>query len=201
MAKLWHNRILSDGLDQAAWLEARRPVIGASDAARFTNPASVEKYLAAKLDQSFTGNSYTARGHEFEQDILAYLGVTPNTALIHAPGNRGFAATPDGLDPDFGAECKVRHGRIDPMPSAAEWRQLAWQFMCVPEIQAIRFGTITLVSADGEWLPRLKDAFSGTEISRNDPKIVKATALIVPIATEVLSALEWAQKAEKEIDF
>ncbi len=195
---------MCDGSDRAAWLEARRPVLGASDAKRLIPGADVAKIVAAKLDDSFGGNSFTDRGHEFEPDILAFLGVPESKALIHAPGNAGFAATPDGLDAGrlVGAECKVRHGMIRPAPNAGEWRQLAWQFLCLPELELIRFGTLTLVrDACGGWEPRARDAFTVVDVARDDPRIVEAREGFHPLAERVLAALLLALDVEKEARF
>lgn len=200
--KLWRDRVLADGKDREVWLDARLPVIGASDAAHFVKSDRVESYVVAKLTAGdFAGNAYTRRGHEFEPDILSFLGVEPSAALIHAPGNRGFAATPDGISGAVGAECKVRHGVIDTEPAAAEWRQLAWQFFCVPELEVIQFGTLILVQDDGDWVPRDRDAFHRLEVPADHPRIVRAIAQILPIAEKVLTALTWAREAQKGIEF
>lgn len=198
----WRDRVLHDGVDREGWLAARSTVITAHSAKGFARLESVEKYLLAKISADrFTGNSYTENGHLYEPMILAYLDVQPNTALIHAPGNPGFAATPDGLDTVL-AEAKVRHGKIAPNPDAGEWKQCAWQFMCVPEAEELRFGTLTLIQdGEGAWVPRAKDALTSLVIPRDHPKITKAIDTIVPIAHEVLAALEVALRAQKEMTF
>lgn len=198
----WRDRILDDGRDRGKWLLSRSPVIGASDVKKYAKRESVPLYLADKIsDNHFQGNEYTDSGNKFESMILAYLGVQPNKALIHAPGNMGFAATPDGLD-DVLAEVKVRHGKIKPNPDVGEWRQLAWQLLCVPEVEVVKFGTLTVMrDAQGVWQPRATDPFSELVVDRDHPKIIAATALIVPIAEEVLAALGAARQAMKEVPF
>lgn len=198
----WRERILDDGLDRDRWLLSRSSAIGASDVKKYAKLESVPLYLVDKITETmFQGNEYTATGNKFESMVLAYLGVEPNSALIHAPGNPGFAATPDGLDSVL-AEVKVRHGKIMPNPDVGEWRQLAWQLMCVPEADAVKFGTLTVLRDEhGEWEPRRKGAFSERVFTRDHPKIAAAAAQIIPIATAVLAALEGAQAAQKEAPF
>lgn len=201
----WRARILDDGNDRESWLAARGPVIGASDAKMFAKLESVDKYLAAKIrPRTFFGNETTESGHRWEPMILAFLGVPENKALVHAPGNPGFACTPDGIsddDPFTLAEAKTRHGVIKPNPDAGEWRQLAFQLLCFPEAVRVLFGTATVLRRpDGEWEVR-DGGYSRLEVTRDHPKIIAATALIVPIAEQVVAALEAAHKAIKEAPF
>lgn len=196
----WQERILDDGTDRESWLRARDPLLGASDAAKFARMESVDKYVAAKLagSRSFHGNDFTASGNRWEPMMLAWAGITPNRALIHAPGERGFAATPDGAEETRGAECKAKHGVIVEGPSVGEWRQLAWQFVCVPEFESIEFIWVELIDgeirngADGE--PRQ------LTVKRDDPRIVKALDQVLPIAREVLARLTAALQFEKEMN-
>ena len=72
----YRDRILHDGVDRPGWEAARHPVIGASDAAHFARPASVDKYLAAKIghgkgykydpdtEEGFSGQNYFPDGME-----------------------------------------------------------------------------------------------------------------------------------------
>lgn len=202
---MWRDRILNDGLDRGAWLEARAPVIGASDVKQFAKLESVDKYVAAKIrPKTFHGNEVTESGHRWEPMILAYLGVPGNKAFVHAPDYPRFACTVDGLDdsdPFTIAECKTRHGVIDPEPSLQEWRQLAWQLFCFPEAERVLFGTLTVLRDDsGEWEART-NGYHKIEIPRDHPKIVKAIGQVLPIAEKVLDALDSAKKALKEVPF
>ncbi|TQL46699.1 hypothetical protein FB562_2223 [Homoserinimonas aerilata] len=194
----WRDRILVDGSDRDVWKLARRPVIGASDAAKLAKPTSVDKYLAAKLsDHNFTGNDFTASGHRWEPMMLAWAGITENKALIHSPGERGFAATPDGADETVGAECKAKHGRIVDGPSLGEWRQLAWQFVCVPEFESIEFIWVELL--DGDIRPGCNGEPKSVTVHRDHPKILELTAQIVPIATDLLARLTAALEFERQL--
>lgn len=187
----WQSRVLDPGTDRESWERARYSVIGASDAKAFARPSSVEKYLAHKLSaRSFSGNEYTARGHEWEPAALAHVGMPGNTALIHSPGEVGFAATPDGILPDGSqlAEAKVRHNAIASGPSVQEFRQLAFQFMCVPEALRIHFVEIELVSSQLGWTQR-KRGPQVTVIERDDPRITAALQRVRPIAIRVLALL------------
>ncbi len=201
----WRDRIVDAGEDRESWLLARVDGIGASDAKMFANPKSVEKYVASKIrPKTFFGNETTRSGHRWEPVILAYLGVPENKALVHMPGNPRFRCTPDGIsdgDPFTLAEVKTRHNIIKPDPDAGEWRQLAWQYLCFPEAERTLFGTLTVIrNDDGEWVDR-KDGFSRLEVPRDHPKIVAATELIVPIAEQVITALDAAKQAMKEVGF
>lgn len=201
----WRDRILNDGESRGAWLGARLSRIGASDVKQYAKLASVEKYVAAKIrPKSFFGNETTESGHRWEPMILAYLGIPENKAFVHAPKNDRFACTPDGIH-DEGvftlAEAKTRHGLIKPNPDAGEWRQLAWQLMCFPEAELVRFGTLTVLrDENGDWEAR-DGGYAVLDVQRDHPKILAATEQIVPIAVEVLAALDAAKQAMKEVPF
>ena len=196
------NRILHDGIDREGWLAARTPVVGASDAAKLAKESSVESVLASKLTQrEWNGNSYTASGHRWEPMMLAWAGISPNIALIHAPDNRGFAATPDGADAKRGAECKAKHNKVVEGPTLGEWRQVAWQFVVVPEFEEIEFIWQELVTdpATGLWIPRADEPKNLT-IPRSHPKIVDLTSKIIPLATDLLDRLTRALEFERQMN-
>lgn len=190
------DRILDDGTDREHWLLARHNVIGASDAAKLAKPESVDKYLLAKLkdDYSFHGNGFTEQGHRWEPMMLAWAGIPENKALIHAPLEVGFAATPDGVG-DVLAECKVKHNRVVTGPSLGEQRQVAWQFLCLPEYELLHF-LVMEVDEHGEPFREEPKEFL---IHRADPDIVDLTARILPIATDLLGRLRAARQLESEL--
>ncbi|MFZ4843925.1 hypothetical protein [Mycetocola saprophilus] len=196
----WRDRVLDTGEDRDAWLASRSSIIGASDAAGYVKPGSVDKYELAKLKSArstFSGNRYTESGNLWEPRLLAYAGIEGNKSLIHAPGNPGFAATPDGIEerPDglWLAECKAKHDKVVTGPDAKEWRQMAWQLHCVPEAAGVVFVWGEIVG--GELRPGNPQHLM---VPRDHPKIVAAIDLIVPIATEVLARITSVLKAEKE---
>lgn len=192
----WRNRILDDGTDRDHWLASRRSVIGASDAAGLSKPESIEKYLAAKLTPStFSGNASTRSGHRWEPMMLAYAGIPENKALIHSPQERGFAATPDGVG-DRLAECKAKHDKVVFGPSLGEWRQISWQFLCLPEFEVLEFIWVELVDGEirGDGIPK------HLTIPRDHPKVVDLTARILPIATDLLARLTVALRYERELE-
>lgn len=202
----WQSRIIHDGKDRAGWETARSPGIGASDAAKFAKLASVPAYTKSKLrPKSFHGSQYTESGHRWEPMMLAYLGIPENKALIHAPDEVGFTATPDGITPDGSelAEVKAKHNKIVDGPSPGEWRQLAWQFLVVPEANVNHFAWIELVDKSGEWVPRDRGAATlnvqTLTVYRDDPRITERQALLLPIATEVLAAMRAARAFEMEV--
>lgn len=201
----WRERIVVTGEDRSEWLRARAPYIGASDMKMFANLSSVDKYVAAKIrPKAFFGNESTESGHRWEPMILAYLGVPENKAFVHSPTHGRIACTPDGIsedDPFTLAEAKTRHGIIKPEPDAGEWRQLAAQLFCFPEAERVLFGTLTLVRGDHEeWVERER-GYSRLEVPRDHPKIAAALGVIVPIAEQVISALDAAKFELKEAPF
>jgi hypothetical protein len=199
------DRILCDGSDRDAWKVARESVIGASDAARLSKPESVPLYLAGKLKREvFTGNVFTENGYRFEPMILGWAGYEHNVALFHSPDEPGFAATPDGIRADglAGAEVKVKHVTPDKRttgPTLAEWRQLAWQFLVLPEFEHIDWcwGDIDK-TGDGEDL--IDDEPRFVRVYPDDPKIVELQRHLEPIATDLLSRLRAALAFERELE-
>lgn len=201
----WRERILDDGESREAWLGSRLSRIGASDMKMYAKPESVDKYVAAKIrPRTFFGNETTESGHRWEPMILAYLGVPENKAFVHSPDNERIGCTPDGIQ-DEGvftlAEAKARHGVIKPNPDAGEWRQLAGQLYCFPEAERVLFGTVTLLRDDNDQWEAREGGYTVLEVRRDHPKIIAATALIVPIAEQVLAALDAANQAMKEVPF
>lgn len=195
---MWTDRVLDPGSDRSAWERARWYVIGASDVKNFARIESVPKYFRAKIGaRSFKGNAYTARGHEFEDTLIAATGIPGSGALIHSPDERGFAATPDGITPDGKhlAEAKLRHERIASGPSNGEWRQLAWQFACVPEAEQVTFVEGEVMPTQAGW--RLRRDPQLMVVDRDDPKIQAAIELVRPIAVEVLALLREHELLEK----
>lgn len=201
------DRIVVDGSDREAWkIARRRGVIGASTAAKFAKPTSIDLYLASMLaPDSFHGNDYTESGHRWEPMMLAYAGIPQNVALFHSPHEPGFTCTPDGiLALPSGrlrlAECKAKHGRTVTGPDASEWRQLAWQFEVLPEADEIEFLWVELTRNEhGEWDLRreLHGMPKHLTVTRAHPKIVAARERVVPIATEVLARLRVALSYER----
>lgn len=202
----WRDRIIDDGTDVDRWELGRDAYIGASDAASFAKLSSVEKYVAAKFRPwSFAGNEFTALGHEWEPVMLAYAGITANTATIAHPTIEGGAATPDGiLERSDGrlelAECKVKVGRLVTGPSLAEKRQVCAQFMCVPEAAVIRWMAMTLVQNEhGVYVPTSAQPEPlVVEFRPDDPEILTITEALLPIYREVIAAYRAARQHEKE---
>ena len=194
---MWSDRIVDDGRDRSSWERSRLAVIGASDVKAYARASSATKYLAAKLRApSFTGNAHTARGHEWEPVLVDASGVPASSVLIHSPDETRFAATPDGVEFDGSrlAEVKLRHARIAAGPSRGEWRQLAWQLMCVPEADGVRFVEGELLEAPTGWYLR-RDPIV-LDIARDDPRITEALATVLPIARDVLTLLREYEQLE-----
>lgn len=194
------DRVVADSTDRDSWMRYRHDRIGASDAAKFAKATSVESYIAEKLaPREFHGNTFTESGNRWEPMLCAFAGIPNSTLMIEHPDESGFIATPDGLlETERGlvmAECKTKHNKIVTGPDAREWRQLAWQFFVIPESVEIRF----------IWGMIVDDELRGGEpsvltITRDNPKIVAATELIVPIATRVLASIRAAREIEKELE-
>lgn len=192
----WRDRILDDGTDRQRWAIARRNVIGASDAKSLSKATSVDKYLLAKLkdDTGFHGNASTQQGHRWESMVLAWAGIPENKALIHSTMTRGFAATPDGIG-DRIAEVKVKHNRVVNGPTLPEKRQVAWQFLCLPEFDRLDWLWMEIDDA-GE---PFRDEPKHLTFRRDDPELVALTQLMLPIATDLLARLRAARALEQEL--
>lgn len=191
----WRDRILADGEDREVWLQARRNVLGASDMAKLSKSSSVDKYLLAKLkDGHFTGSDVTRQGHRWEPMVLAWAGIPQNKALVHAPDEPGFAATPDGIG-DRLAEVKVKHNRVVTGPTLAEKRQIAAQFLCLPEFDRLDWLWMEIDDA-GE---PFHDEPKYLSFRRDDPELVTLTQLMLPIATDLLARLRAARALEQEL--
>jgi hypothetical protein len=190
------ERILGDSKDREAWLVAREPIVGASDAAKLVKASSIETYLAAKLRPStFQGNAYTESGNEWEPIMLAWAGIPQNTLLIRSGPHPGLAATPDGLrvDPDgiVLAEVKAKHDRIVYGPTPGELRQVAFQQYCIgPEVLYTEFIWAEIVNG---------------EMRTDEPKslriypadVAQVLADLLPIAIELSARLTDALEFER----
>lgn len=203
----WNDRILADGLDRELWKVARFPVIGASDAARLSKMESVPLYLAGKLARDiFTGNVFTDNGYRWEPMILGWAGFEHNVALFHAPDEKGFAATPDGLR-DLGGgqvglgEVKVKHVPLTKRtkgPTLPEWRQIAWQFRIIPEA-AFMDWCWGDVDKEGDQEELIDDEPKFIRIYPDDPKVLELQKHLEPIARELLTRLRAALAFEREL--
>ncbi|MDY7542642.1 MULTISPECIES: hypothetical protein [unclassified Cryobacterium] len=201
LAVPWQDRILDDGTIRERWLAARaNGVIGASDAAGYVNPASEDKYVAAKLKtSSFQGNAFTQAGHEWEPRLLAAVGLEQSLLLIHSPGEPGFAATPDAIKVTSEGivlgEAKIKHNKIVYGPTAREFRQVAWQMMCV--------GWDDIAYTDFVWGELVKGELRNNALEPKRLRIYPADVEhllkpMVDIATPVLARIRSALQFAKE---
>jgi hypothetical protein len=192
----WIERVLADSIDRPAWLLAREPIVGASDAAKLARAASIETYVAAKLKpSSFGGNRFTESGNEWEPIMLAWAGIPQNTLLIHSAEHPGLAATPDGLrvDPDgiVLAEVKAKHDRIVYGPTPGEFRQVAFQQYCIgPEVLYTEFIWAEIVNGEMR-----------TEVPKSlriyPADVADVLAGMLPIALELSARLTAALEFER----
>jgi hypothetical protein len=192
------DRTLADSADRDSWLDMHGKVIGSSTAGKFARPSSVETYVRQILaPRSFRGNGSTERGNLWEPALLAAANARPNSLLIHHPDEHRHAATVDGTKPTptgFAiVETKTKNERIVDSPTPYEVRQLAWQLYCIPEAEFAEWWWGEIVqdprSPDG-W--RLRRPPQHLVFPRDHPQMVAATNLIVPIAHDVLAALDAA---------
>lgn len=193
----WRDRILADGIDREEWLAARASRLGASDAAKWAKPESLPLYLRSKLTTDFGGNAYTLSGHAWEPRCLAWAGIPQNTALIHANGEPGFVATPDGIRERADgtvllAECKARHNGKKWEPTPAERRQVAWaQYVIGPEAGETAFIAVQ-VDENGDPL----DLEPHIQLIPRDDLLIER---LLVIARPLLAQLDAARAFEKEI--
>lgn len=196
------DRTLADSADRESWLARHDKVIGSSTAGKFARASSVETYVRQILaPRTFSGNAATASGNRWEPVLLAWAGAEPNSLLVHHPDEARFAATVDGTIPTSTGfaicETKAKHKKVVTNPTPYEIRQLAWQLYCLPEAESAAWVWGELVEDESEpdgW--RLRRDPQTLIFHRDDPKIVAATELIVPIAHQVLAALDAAHTTE-----
>lgn len=192
------DRTLADSANRESWLHVHGKVIGSSTAGKFAKASSVETYVRQILEpRSFSGNESTESGNDWEPALLAAVGARPNSLFIHHPENRRFGATIDGTKPtETGfaiVETKTKHNKIVNGPTPYEIRQVAWQWFCVPEGEHVEWVWGELVrdaASPVGW--RLRRPPQVLIFHRDDPAIVAATSLIVPIAHAVLERLDAA---------
>ncbi|WP_350347223.1 YqaJ viral recombinase family protein [Agromyces sp. G08B096] len=106
--------ILHSGEDRDGWLEARRPVVTATDVARLAR-GGAGVWAAIRAEKAGRGrdfrNAAMQHGNEREPFIAAYaqsaFGIRPSKALVAASDRPEFAATPDGIGPDEVGEYKT----------------------------------------------------------------------------------------------
>lgn len=96
------KRVVADSSDRVAWLRARARGITATDVAKLSTPASVEKAAQEKLHGTgFGGNAFTEHGRAREPEIAAWVrreyAIDPSNTLFHAEIERRHLATPDGV--------------------------------------------------------------------------------------------------------
>lgn len=187
------DRTLADSNDRESWLNVHGKVIGSSTAGKFAKASSVETYVRQILEpRTFSGNASTESGNRWEPMLLGWAGAEPNSLFVHHPENRRFGATVDGTRMVGRAlaivETKAKHLKVIAGPTPYEVRQISWQLHCIPEADLVEWVWGELVQRDGEWALR-RDPQTLT-FHRDDPQIVAALNLIVPIAHAVLAALD-----------
>ncbi len=187
---LFGDRVLADSTDRQTWLDVRADgVIGASDAAGFAKFESRDKYVLTKLKSgSFKGNAYTDSGNLWEHRMLDHFGIPRNTLLIASSIERGFAATPDGVEITptgeiIPAECKAIHGRIVKGPTPAQRRQVWWAQFCLGAVRT----KFIWQELDADWIPRRLEPHI-LVIDRDDAEIAKLLRIAYPVLRGVRDA-------------
>ena len=182
------DRAVADSRDRAAWLAAREPGIGASDAAKFANIDSAPGYLRSKLHSGFGGNAATRHGTSREAGMLAHYRIPQNFTLFHAEGNPRHLATPDGIVVSgmtgevVLAECKTMNKPFRNI-SPAYWRQCQWQ-MYVMGAERVLF----IYEVHEEFRPVAPEPES-IWLARDDEQI----ATLITIADRVLEGMDLAR--------
>lgn len=191
----WHDRILADSVLRDEWRAARAHVIGASDAASLSKLESLPLYLASKLKSDiWQGNAFTAHGNDMEPGLLAYAGFEQNTYLVHAEGEPGFAATPDGIRESADgslvlAEVKTTNKPWRTIP--LRYRRQCWWAQYVLGAEQTKF---IWMEHDGDF-----------ELTSIDPHVVNIDRdqeqidRMVAIATPLLAAMRAALQFEAEV--
>jgi hypothetical protein len=198
------DRMVVDGLNRDAWLDARSgrvdglPKIGGSDASSFAKVESASLYLRAKLHNPFNGNAYTAHGNDRERAILAAFGIQQNRALFHAPPSddpfyRRHVATPDGIVQGATrlvlAQVKTGNHPLPKTTPRAILRQMWWEQYVLDADESL----LIWEQHDGFSLVDM-DPIS-RRIARDDAEI----ADLITIANIVLGGMDAAERFKKEI--
>lgn len=140
-------RTLAHSDDRPAWLQARRPVVTATESKVFLTgtPGAKRKIIADKVSGASQGgvNKYAQWGNKREPAIVEWLGkrfgFTPSGYLYHAEENERHAATPDAESVDFDGNIElgeVKTSRHDMEPGSEEFEkagymlQMQWQMYC-----------------------------------------------------------------------
>ena len=102
LASSYLERLVTDGSDEMAWLQARARGITATDVAKLTSVHSIPVVALEKLRPStFSGNAFTEHGKAREPVIAEWVfrrtGIEPSSSLFHAESERRHLATPDGI--------------------------------------------------------------------------------------------------------
>lgn len=95
-------REVADGSDRLAWFKARAQGITATDAAKLSGTASIDRLVREKVNGTgFTGSRYTQHGIQREpilaEWMLTTFDIAPSRALYCAATNPRHLATPDGV--------------------------------------------------------------------------------------------------------
>jgi hypothetical protein len=96
------KRVVAHSGDRVAWLRARSRGITATDVARLSSTAAIDRVALDKLYGSgFGGNAFTDHGRAREPEIAAWVlrehEIEPSSTLFHASQERRHLATPDGI--------------------------------------------------------------------------------------------------------
>lgn len=188
------GRVVADSADREAWLRARRVGIGASDAARYANPASIASYVRAKLTHgTFLGNAHTDRGHRMEAPILASRGLQQNTLMFHAADNPLMFATPDAVTVEKLVQVKTTmHAAGQRIRIPAAHRRQMWheQYVCGYETTDY---IVLRYDADGNPLTLEPEVVI---FDRDDAEIRKLITIARPVLAALTEALAFERATE-----
>jgi hypothetical protein len=143
MTDLFDRQVADKVADEAAWLEARRQGVTATEVAKLAKGSAgyALGLVAEKLSgqRSFFGNQYTDWGLEREEFLVATVlkaeGFIGTDVLFHAEGNKRHLATPDGLYLRDGMKftAEIKTGKHDLAPGSKFFEgsgyrdQILWQ--------------------------------------------------------------------------
>jgi hypothetical protein len=152
--------VASKSQDEAAWLEARKQGVTATEVATAATPAGFRDALEQRRNpQPVEVNGYMAFGLLWEDWVLDKLArdfpIRPNDFLI-AGEDRRHLATPDGLSDDHMLIAEVKTtgkdwGTVERLPVKYR-RQVQWQ-LHVTGAESCVVAWLLRVEEDGEFVP------------------------------------------------
>ena len=180
------ERVIETSDNRAAWLDARRPAVTATEVAKAATPAGFLEAVADRRNPvEVEPNGYMQFGTDNEDWIARWLkvefGLMPNHWLISAPTNPLHRATPDGLSLDHTVTSEIKTGGTEPKsPSRMHRDQMQWQMHCTGAFFT-KYAFMLRSEVNGVFVPAWLEP-KIWDVPRDDARI----AVLVEVAAQLL---------------